>query len=65
MTMSITVIRARWCRRAWRFDIGIAIMCLMLICAFFPGLVAPYDPLAFNYTAIMSPAEPGASLRDR
>ena len=54
MTMSVTVIRQIVPPRM-ALRIGIAIMCLMLICAFFPGLVAPYDPLAFNYTAIMSP----------
>ena len=54
MTMSITVMRQMVPPRM-ALRIGIAIMCLMLICAFFPGLVAPYDPLAFNYTAIMSP----------
>ena len=35
--------------------IGIAIMLVMLVCAFFPEFVAPYDPLAFDYNAIMHP----------
>jgi peptide/nickel transport system permease protein len=35
--------------------VGVAIMLVMLFCAFFPGLVAPYDPLAFDYNAIMHP----------
>ena len=35
--------------------IGGLIMLVMLVCAFFPGAVAPFDPLAFDYNAIMQP----------
>jgi len=34
---------------------GAAILLLFLICAIFPGWVAPYDPLEFDYMAIMNP----------
>jgi peptide/nickel transport system permease protein len=34
---------------------GGAIFGLMLICAAFPGLVAPHDPLAFDFAALMAP----------
>jgi peptide/nickel transport system permease protein len=42
-------------RRRKSLYIGVAIMLVMLICAFFPGAVAPFDPLAFDYNAIMHP----------
>ncbi len=35
--------------------IGAAILLLMALLALFPGAFAPYDPLAFDYTAIMAP----------
>ncbi|MFO1150649.1 MAG: ABC transporter permease [Alsobacter sp.] len=38
---------------------GIVILLFMLLCAVAPGLVAPYDPLAFDYTALLQP--PSAS----
>ncbi|WP_293853890.1 ABC transporter permease [uncultured Alsobacter sp.] len=34
---------------------GGAILALMLVCALAPGLVAPYDPIAFDYTALLQP----------
>ena len=34
---------------------GGAIILASLALAFFPHLFAPYDPLAFDYTAIMAP----------
>jgi peptide/nickel transport system permease protein len=34
---------------------GGAIFGLMVLCAFVPGLVAPHDPLAFDYTALLAP----------
>ena len=33
---------------------GGAIFALMLACAIFPGAIAPYDPLAFNYDALLA-----------
>jgi peptide/nickel transport system permease protein len=33
--------------------VGTAMLLLLLALAFFPGLFAPYDPLAFDYSAIM------------
>jgi peptide/nickel transport system permease protein len=35
--------------------LGLAIVAVMLICAAVPGLIAPHDPLAFDYTALLSP----------
>jgi len=34
---------------------GGAIIALLLLCGIAPALVAPYDPLAFDYTAILQP----------
>ena len=39
--------------------LGAAIVTLILICAVAPGVIAPYDPLAFDYTALLAP--PGAA----
>ena len=59
MTATGVVIAQRRVRRMRRgrksLYIGVAIMLVMLFCAFFPGVVAPYDPLAFDYNAIMHP----------
>ena len=35
--------------------IGAAIIVLMLVCAAAPGWLAPYDPLAFDYSALLKP----------
>ncbi len=37
------------------FFIGIAIMAMFLLFSVFPGLFAPYDPLAFDYTLLSHP----------
>jgi peptide/nickel transport system permease protein len=34
---------------------GGAIFGLMVVCAFVPGLIAPQDPLTFDYTALLAP----------
>jgi peptide/nickel transport system permease protein len=34
---------------------GVVILLFMLACAVAPGLIAPYDPLAFDYTALLQP----------
>lgn len=50
--------RSRFLRRALRrpaFLGGAAILAASLALAAFPGFFAPYDPLAFNMTAIMQP----------
>ena len=39
--------------------LGAAIVALILFCAVAPGVIAPYDPLAFDYTALLAP--PGAA----
>ncbi len=36
---------------------GLGILVLLLLCALLPGAIAPYDPLAFDYTAML--AAPG------
>ena len=38
---------------------GGAILLALLLCALLPGLIAPYDPLAFDYAALLQP--PGAA----
>jgi len=35
--------------------IGVAIIVLMLVCVAAPGALAPYDPLAFDYAALLQP----------
>ena len=34
---------------------GVAILFALLLCAAFPGAIAPYDPLAFDYGALLQP----------
>jgi peptide/nickel transport system permease protein len=34
---------------------GLVILLFMLVCAVAPGLVAPYDPLLFDYNALLQP----------
>jgi peptide/nickel transport system permease protein len=34
---------------------GLVLLVLLLVCAFFPGRLAPYDPLTFDYNALLSP----------
>ena len=36
------------------FGIGLLILTTLLLCALVPDLIAPYDPLAFDYTAMMA-----------
>jgi peptide/nickel transport system permease protein len=35
--------------------LGIMILSVVLVCAFFPDFVAPYDPLAFDFSALLQP----------
>jgi peptide/nickel transport system permease protein len=35
--------------------LGVAILAVVLVCAFVPDLVAPYDPLAFDFAALLQP----------
>ncbi len=35
--------------------LGLALLMLLLLCALAPGWVAPYDPLAFDYDALLMP----------
>jgi ABC-type dipeptide/oligopeptide/nickel transport system permease subunit len=37
---------------------GAAILLLFLVCAVAPGWIAPYDPLAFDYRALLKPPGP-------
>ena len=38
--------------------IGAAILALIIVCAAAPGWLAPYDPLAFGYSALLKPPSP-------
>lgn len=58
MTIAIVQSSIRLATGRHSLHVGVAIMALMLFCAFFPGSVAPYDPLAFDYNAIMQPPSP-------
>jgi len=39
----------------WTLVVGSAMLGLLILIAIAPGVVAPYDPLAFDYQAIMQP----------
>ena len=39
----------------WTLVVGAAMLGLLILIAIAPGVVSPYDPLAFNYQAIMQP----------
>ena len=54
MTAAVAAPR-RSVRRRVSLHVGGAILLLMVLLALFPGAFAPYDPLAFDYTAIMHP----------
>ncbi len=45
-------------RRWLPLGLGLALLTLMLVCAVIPGMLAPYDPLAFDFAALT--AEPSA-----
>ena len=47
--------RRRPLRLPWSGVVGAAILLLFLVCATVPGLVAPHDPLAFDYVALLQP----------
>jgi peptide/nickel transport system permease protein len=53
LALTKTISARRRGRRPVAFAIGIAILAAFILMAFFPGLFAPYDPLAFDYQAIM------------
>lgn len=42
-------------RPRWTLVIGAILLGLLVLVALAPGLFAPYDPLVFDYTAIMQP----------
>ena len=46
-------IRARLARVPVPLAAGLLILLALLVCAVAPGLVAPYDPLGFDYTALL------------
>jgi len=52
-----TRIRRSWPRRALRPapTVGVAILLLLLACAVVPSWIAPHDPLAFDYRALLKP----------
>ena len=47
--------RWRWAIANASLLLGFALLALLLICAFAPGAVAPYDPVAFDYGALLTP----------
>lgn len=59
MTVALPLTKAMLARRPGKrrvsFIIGIVILVAFILMAFFPGLFAPYDPLTFDYQAIMQP----------
>src|SRR5581483_5160093 len=59
MSVALPITKAMMTRRGGKrrvsFVIGIVILAAFILMAFFPGLFAPYDPLAFDYQAIMQP----------
>ncbi|HVM86220.1 MAG TPA: ABC transporter permease [Candidatus Binatia bacterium] len=59
MTLALPLTKAIIARRPRRrrisFAIGIVLMVAFIVLAIVPGWFAPYDPLAFDYQAIMHP----------
>jgi peptide/nickel transport system permease protein len=55
MTVAVTAMmtRRRGKKRRVSFIVGIVLVAAFVLMAVFPGLFAPYDPLAFNMQAIM------------
>jgi peptide/nickel transport system permease protein len=57
MTLALPLAKVMLSRRAGRrrvsFATGVVILAGFVLMAFFPSLFAPYDPLAFDYQAIM------------
>jgi peptide/nickel transport system permease protein len=53
LPLSKVMMTRRGGKRRVSFVIGIAITAIFILMAFFPGWFAPYDPLAFDYQAIM------------
>lgn len=57
MSIALTFSKAMTARRPRKrrvsFAVGIALMALFIVVAIVPGWFAPYDPLAFDYQAIM------------
>ena len=53
MTLAKTITRRRGAKRRVAFTVGIVLVSAFALMALFPGLVAPYDPLAFDLQAIM------------
>ena len=56
MTLALPLVRRR---PRWRvrppLAVGVAILCGFLVLSVFPGHIAPYDPLAMDYTALKLP----------
>ena len=59
MTMTMTIAgmltRRRGAKRRVSFTIGMVLFSAFVLMAVFPGVFAPYDPLAFDVQAIMHP----------
>jgi peptide/nickel transport system permease protein len=53
MTLAGVMTRRRGGKRRISFTIGVALVSAFILMALFPGVFAPYDPLAFDLQAIM------------
>jgi peptide/nickel transport system permease protein len=51
----IALDRYRTIRVRWTLLMGVIGLCLLVVIALVPGAFAPYDPLTFDYSAIMQP----------
>jgi peptide/nickel transport system permease protein len=49
------IAHALWRSASLPHILGVLIVVLMLTCATVPGLLAPYDPVAFDYSALLQP----------
>jgi peptide/nickel transport system permease protein len=47
--------KLRWAAANASLLAGLALVALLLVCAFVPSLVAPYDPLTLDYDALLTP----------
>ena len=53
MTLAGVMTRRRGGKRRVAFTVGIVLVSAFVLMALFPGVIAPYDPLAFDLQAIM------------
>ncbi|PSC02822.1 nickel ABC transporter permease [Alsobacter soli] len=51
----MTAVALAWRRAPVSLVAGVVILAALAVCALAPGLIAPYDPLAFDYGALLQP----------